>query len=73
LPAPLSMRLAGDMPVCGDRTEFARGRMEDGKVVPFGQQDSSALASLGAADCLIRRDAGARPAKAGEMVPVFPL
>ena len=73
LPVPLMMPLAGAMPGCGDRTEFARGRMEDGKVVPFGQQDSSALASLGAADCLIRRDAGALPAAAGEMVPVFPL
>ena len=73
LPVPLLMPLAGDMPACGDRTEFARGRIVDGRAVPMGQQDSSALASLGAADCLIQRDAGAGPALAGEMMPVFPL
>ena len=73
LPVPLYMRLAAAMPATGDRMEFARGRMVEGMVEPFGQQDSSALASLGAADCLIQRAAGSGELAAGEVVPVFPL
>jgi len=73
LPVPLHLPLTGAMPAPGSRTEFARGRMVDGGVEPFGQQDSSALASLGAADCLIQRIAGAGEAAAGEVVSVFPL
>ena len=73
LPVPLMLPLMGAMPATGDRMEFARGRMEDGSVGPFGQQDSSALASLGAADCLIQRPAGSGELAAGEVVPVFPI
>jgi len=40
---------------------------------PFTRQDSSMLATLAGADCLIRRPVGAPPARAGERVEYVAL
>jgi molybdopterin molybdotransferase len=61
------------MPAIGPRMEFVRGALGPAGVTPLGQQDSSALAALSAADCLIARPIGAAPAITGEMVQVFAL
>ena len=61
------------MPAVGQRVEFVRARLVDGAALPLGSQDSSALRTLAASDALIRREIGAPPAAAGELVPVYPL
>ena len=71
LPRPLALRLAAALPPVGDRTEFLRGRLADGEVVPIGEQDSSALAALSRADVLIERPAGAPAASLGELVRAY--
>jgi molybdopterin molybdotransferase len=71
LPRPLALRLAAGMPAAGDRTEFVRGRLVDGEVVPITEQDSSALAALSRADLLIERPAGAPTATPGEVVRAY--
>ncbi|MGH6952715.1 MAG: hypothetical protein ACREGL_00915 [Alphaproteobacteria bacterium] len=40
---------------------------------PFGKQDSSMIALLAKADCLVVRRPFAPPAKAGERVEIIPL
>ena len=71
LPRPLALRLAAGMPAVADRTEFVRGRLVDGEVVPITEQDSSALAALSRADLLIERPAGAPTASPGEVVRAY--
>ena len=61
------------MPAVGNRTEFVRGKIEDGRAVPFRHQDSAALAMLAEAAILIRRDAGAQAASAGTIVDTLRL
>ncbi len=70
---PLQLELASPLPAVGDRTEFLRGSFEGGQVLPHDQQDSSALASLAGAHCLIQRPAGAPAAQRFEKTWVFPL
>jgi molybdopterin molybdotransferase len=73
LPRAVAMRLAGAIGENGPRTQFIRAQIDAGGVAPLGQQDSSALRSLAAADALIARPPGAPAAVAGEIVEVFPL
>lgn len=63
--------LGDDLPACGDRESFIRGRLEDGKVVPLGNQDSGSQHALTQADLLIRRQADAPALLAGQTVPVL--
>ncbi len=76
-PRPLLAELREDLPANGSRRAYLRGvsRWEDGTatVRPLVVQDSAHLSSLAAADVLIRREAHAPAAGAGEMVPVLPL
>ena len=74
-PLPLTLRLplADKLPATGERMEFLRARMNSDGVVPLAQQDSSALLSLAAADCLIRRAADAPVAARGDEVTVLPF
>lgn len=69
----LHLPLIHPLPPTGDRMEFLRAHMGFAGVIPQNQQDSSALASLSAANCLIERPAGAAPAEPGELVTVHPL
>jgi molybdopterin molybdotransferase len=71
LPKGVVMRLGASVPPVGERTEFARARLEGGSLVPMGEQDSSALASLARADALIERPANASAAQAGELVRAY--
>jgi molybdopterin molybdotransferase len=71
LPKGVVMRLGASVPPVGERTEFARARLEGGSLVPMGEEDSSALASLARADALIERPANASAAQAGELVRAY--
>ena len=72
-PVPLSLPVGADLPSIGKRREFLRAVLGANGPVPFGQQDSSALAPLAQADCLIDRPAGCGGVKAGTPVPVYLL
>ena len=67
--------LGSDLPENDERAEYMRARLElseDGKriAVPFTKQDSSMLANLVRADCLVYRPVKAKAAKAGEACEV---
>lgn len=71
-------RLGRDLPAGGKREDYMRAtlaRDADGALVatPFGRQDSSMLANLAHADCLVVRRADAPAAAAGETVEIMPL
>jgi len=70
LPSPLSAELTTDLPAGGARLEFIRAQLNGGCVVPIGEQDSSALRALAAANALIERPIEAPAAGAGSRVPV---
>ena len=73
LPQPRDARLASDLPAGGNRLEFVRARLEGDMAAPLGEQDSSALHALAAANALIERPIDAPPAAAGTLVPVYLL
>jgi len=73
VPLGLCLPLVDPLPPTGDRMEFVRGHMGFGGVIPQKQGDSSALASLAAANCLIQRPAGSLAADIHELVTVHPL
>ena len=71
LPVVLRASLGDSLPAVGNRLELVRARYADGVVHPLAQQDSSGLAALAAADCLIRRPIGAPAAATGDPVEVY--
>ncbi|GGD52083.1 molybdopterin molybdenumtransferase MoeA [Erythrobacter arachoides] len=71
LPHTMRLPLASDLPEAGPRTEFMRATLGADGVRPILQRDSSALRSLALADGLIRRDAHAPAATAGELATVY--
>lgn len=71
LPHTVPMPCITPLPPGGKRTEFLRGRLVGGGVAMIDEQDSSALRALAAADLLIRRDIGAAPSSAGDMVQTY--
>lgn len=73
LPRAVPAMLAGDLPGGGSRAEFLRARLAGQRVAALGEQDSSALRTLAAANALIARPSGAPPAAAGTLVPVYRL
>jgi molybdopterin molybdotransferase len=75
---PETAVLGSDLEANDHRQDYLRARLEidsQGRRVakPFPRQDSSMLATLAQADCLIVRAPGAAPAKAGESVEILPL
>ncbi len=78
-PADLeTVRLGADLPANDRRQDYLRARLDkdaDGRrvAVPFERQDSSMLATLARADCLIVRPPLAEPVRAGETVSIVPL
>ncbi|MGB0750054.1 MAG: gephyrin-like molybdotransferase Glp [Magnetospiraceae bacterium] len=75
---PLTAVLTHDLRAGHSRQEYMRGtlgRAEDGSLVvdTFAIQDSSLLARLSAADCLVIRPVDAPAAKAGDRVSIIPL
>jgi molybdopterin molybdotransferase len=73
LPRRLTARTMRALPEGGSRLEMIRGGLLDGQVFPLVQQDSSALASLAAADALIERPIDAAPVPEGGEVQVYCL
>jgi molybdopterin molybdotransferase len=70
--------LGEDLPKNGPRKEFMRATLsqsESGELIatPFHQQDSSLLARLAAADCLVIRPPHAEPAKRGDRAEIVSL
>jgi molybdopterin molybdotransferase len=70
--------LGCDLPANDRRQDYLRAELtidDSGRRVatPFSRQDSSMLAMLARADCLIVRPPFAEPAVAGETVPILPL
>ncbi len=74
----LRARLGADLRANNFREDYLRARLEDGTdgtpvATPLPVQDSSMMAALAAADCLIRRPPDAPAAKKGDTVEVVPL
>ncbi len=61
------------LPAIGPRREFMRAHWDGMTVTPVGSQDSSALAALSHANCLIDRPAQSAKVEAGTNVPVYLL
>ena len=73
IPEPLDAILAADVPEGGDRAEYLRARLENGRVHPILSRDSAMLAVLASANALLVRDALAPPARVGDPAKVIPL
>ena len=65
VPAKLAVGLTSD----GDRPHYIRGRLEHGKFMPFGRQESHALFGLSQANALLRVGVG-QSLKADQIVDV---
>ena len=75
---PATARLAEALDENDERQDYLRGTLSnDGngglRVAIFSRQDSSMLATLARADCLIVRPPHAPAAKAGEIVEILPI
>ena len=68
---PARMVTSMPLPAVGPRREFVRGFWDGTSVAIVGLQDSSALAALASANCLIDRPAHAPELPAGETVPTY--
>ena len=73
LPEPFAARLGVDLTANGPRRDYLRARLADGRVAPFSRQDSGMLHVLADSNVLIRREPGAPPATAGEIVSCIAL
>ena len=73
LPTRLSLPLAKELGPGGARREFLRTRWTATGLVPLGEQDSSAIRSLAAADILVDRPAHGEASAAGTNVPCYIL
>ena len=73
LPQTLTAPLAGPLPANDHRQDYLRGTVSGGRVAMAAIQDSSMLATLARADCLIVRAPYAQPAQTGNVVEIIPL
>lgn len=73
LPRKVTVRAGCELSGGGVRREFLRAFWDGECAVPVDQQDSSALASLARANCLIERRAGADAVAGGTPIVVYPL
>ncbi|MEJ7935188.1 molybdopterin molybdotransferase MoeA [Sphingobium sp. AN558] len=74
-PGPPTIRanLGSILPATGERDEYLRAFRSDAGVVSVTSQDSAAMVSLAAADCLILRPAGSPVGQPGESVTILPI
>lgn len=73
-PTPRRMApLAMELPANGPREHYMRATFESGRLAVAGNQDSSLLSVLAAADALLVRPAGERARVAGDMAEYIPL
>lgn len=73
LPATRPAILGEPLPANGERTDYLRAEIRDGRVLASTIQDSSMLATLARAGCLILREPHAPAAKAGDSVEILDL
>ena len=73
LPSTLAAPLGEPVPTNGDRADYLRAELRDGRAYASTIQDSSMLRTLTRAGCLIVRAPHAPAAEAGEMVEILPL
>jgi len=73
LPRMLRAELADPLPANDHRQDYLRGTLVDGRVSAAAMQDSSMLATLARATCLIVRQPHAPPAAIGDIVDILPL
>lgn len=73
LPRLLRAELAEPLPANDHRQDYLRGAVVDGRVSAAAMQDSSMLATLARATCLIVRPPHAPPAAIGDTVEILPL
>ncbi|MGN6278154.1 MAG: molybdopterin molybdotransferase MoeA [Sphingomonas sp.] len=73
LPRAYAAPLGEPLPANGERTDYLRAELIDGRAYASTIQDSSMLLTLARASCLIIREAHAPAAAAGEIVAVLPL
>ena len=65
-PRPLAGTLGADLPAAGQRADYLRATIADGRLIAQAIQDSAGLSALAAADALIVREPGAAAAKTGD-------
>ena len=65
--------LGGALPANDRRQDYMRATTRDGRVYPAERQDSSLLATLAGADCMIVRAPFAEAASAGDSVEILPI
>jgi molybdopterin molybdotransferase len=73
LPRMLRAELADPLSANDHRQDYLRGTLVDGRVSAAAMQDSSMLATLSRATCLIVRPPHAPPAAVGDSVDILPL
>lgn len=73
LPKTLTATLAEPLPANDHRQDYLRATIADGRVAMAAIQDSSMLATLARADCLIVRAPHAPPAQIGDRVEIVTL
>ena len=73
LPLPLAATRADKLPANDHRQDYLRGMISGGRVSVAAIQDSSMLATLARATCLVIRPPHAPAALAGETVQILPL
>ncbi|MGN6818917.1 MAG: molybdopterin molybdotransferase MoeA [Sphingomonas sp.] len=73
LPVPIAATLAEPLSANDHRQDYLRGTIADGRVSVAAIQDSSMLATLARATCLVIRPPHAPAAMAGETVDILPL
>jgi molybdopterin molybdotransferase len=72
-PRTWSAPLGDPLPANGERTDYVRAELRDGRAYAAALQDSSMLRTLSRASCLIVREPHAPAAQAGEMAEILPL
>lgn len=73
MPAARSATLGEPLPANGERTDYLRAELRDGRAFASTIQDSSMLRTLARADCLIVREPHAAPAKTGDSVEILDI
>ncbi|HMA51518.1 MAG TPA: molybdopterin molybdenumtransferase MoeA, partial [Magnetospirillaceae bacterium] len=68
LPAGITVPAGADLGVPGNRINFIRGNLADGKALPYFSQDSSLISSLTGSSGLIELAAGSEAVAAGTPV-----
>lgn len=73
LPHARRVPLGEALPANGDRTDYLRAELRDGRAFASTIQDSSMLRTLARAGCLIVREPHAEPANAGDSVEILDI